>query len=54
MGVHEVTDSNKSDPVAFRQALLTDLQALEQMLESDLLERDVVRAGWRRTSRLVC
>lgn len=46
MGVHEVREAGKGASAAsFRQSLLTDLRALEQMLEEDLLERDVVRVG---------
>ncbi len=53
MGVQTVFETGHSPTVAFRQALLTDLQALEYMLEGNLLESDIVRTGAEQEMMLV-
>ncbi len=54
MGVHDVLNARKSaDSTAFQQALLTDLGALQQMLDADLLEHDSVRVGIEQEMFLV-
>ncbi len=54
MGVQDVLNASKTaDSAAFRQSLLTDLRALEQMLDADLLEHDTVRVGVEQEMFLV-
>jgi hypothetical protein len=54
MGVQNVTDAHQGPTVvSFREALLRDLRALEQMLESGMLESDVIRVGIEQEMFLV-
>jgi hypothetical protein len=52
MGIQTVTNSEPNSAV-FREALLADLRALEQMIESNMLECDIVRVGAEQEMFLV-
>jgi len=54
MGVQEVLNSEQgSDSTSFRHSLLTDLMALQQMLEGGLFEADMTRIGVEQEMLLV-
>lgn len=54
MGVQDIFKAEQgADSTSFRQSLLTDLRALEEMLEMGLLERDVTRIGVEQEMLLV-
>jgi hypothetical protein len=54
MGVQNIVEADEGPAVApFREALLRDLRALEQMLDAGALESDVVRAGIEQEMFLV-
>lgn len=54
MGVQDVLNTGTGPASGcFRESLLTDLRALEQMLDADLLEHDIVRVGIEQEMFLV-